>query len=1284
MSSFGILKTNVGLTSNIKVMIGAKSDMYLDSIESDSELSRTKYKKVKFNKDSKYDSLVPYFYDKLPSSIAFKIKYDNDVNIMYDNFKYQYDDTYIMGARNITNKNYDYDYEYFAPLFIDTNNIPKEFIVFRLDGQGIFNSNKDNFKTEILNKLKCVTHFNLTTESNLGKWIDTSFVSNPSFPNESLFFDFRDGYFTQWSGINYLVGGYTTMSSMLNETLYYSNGFHEMEKLVLDGFKNNNLIYPNIINFSFMFNDTPATKSSLRKWSINRYLGFYINDTILHKYVTPYNNIKLNSDISIINDNILSLNGVTKNINPFVTDFKKYNKYYLEIDGVFYEIIKKESVEPTSSINKTNISNNNIVEVNKPLNYFEWKVISNIDLSGKTYNDINKSNIVITETNIISYTDNSPIIDELTYNEKDLWIIEIDGKYHRINGEYQDNIFINVLITDYGFEISDTKFKYYINLTDPSYTTTIDLTNPITFKVFSCDFSDIKELDSNIIETDYSRFELDITNEFNETQEPKLYVEDYNSNTHPLNVDEYKYGSEIINIPCSSEYTASGEMYQIDNNTLNTVWRKNSIGLKWGYKNSLSSYDYPYLLNNSLIGDDSNRTVNLNTNYISQYDRTLDYFYTFNDNVNNKYNFQTLMIYKPFNELSIGFNYNRYFSDENYFDYLFDNYIFDKDGNKFVTKKYSLFNNGDNIITNTSLFRGIKFNLYKVNNIGYYNGNLSEISTSSTSDFDGYKFSIIATKNALTLKRNANDISILDSIEPNNNQFDWIRVKEFDFESIFMTGDVFLYDDILYQYVGPDNMDYSLDVEFDIDFVKYPNLFTFYNKETIYYNPNKTYVYDTDGRYDIIIHDGEYYYHDGFNNSTNCYKIWTRNYTYSLNEFVFYKGIVYLNIKPGNTLSNISPDMDVENFKNNPNTYVPTWQVSNNVYSEIKPINLEGTTDDIEPNFYIRDGVIYRKNINGIYSQYYNIEGNNNIYYSYDNTLCYKNNLIRFNNILYINSQDINEQGSRLDNGIDILINFKHKNIVLNIYCNDNTYTLEELSNLRDKMYKDIFSKLNASNICLAINNLSDIYGFANGIRYIIIDDNIRIYSLENITELPYLLQCDTTADIVTVRTESKIYKPYNIPETILKPTKILDKGLLPDFGFKEYFNFNLPVGVEITTNKSPIKSFSSYHGISDNNNSYIFRYSGPYEPIFNEIDLFEVNPNGNFKFDTSLFNFGMTSERIISKVNLEENILKLKNTKNYKSIFPLYDEFGYTVVKSYIFKSTWDTQYYIECKKNI
>jgi hypothetical protein len=42
--------------------------------------------------------------------------------------------------------------------------------------------------------------------------------------------------------------------------------------------------------------------------------------------------------------------------------------------------------------------------------------------------------------------------------------------------------------------------------------------------------------------------------------------------------------------------------------------------------------------------------------------------------------------------------------------------------------------------------------------------------------------------------------------------------------------------------------------------------------------------------------------------------------------------------------------------------------------------------------------------------------------------------------------------------------------------------------------------------------------------------------------------------------------------------------------------------------------------------------------------------------------------------------ILKLRNSEDLKSIYPMLDEFGYLSVDSFIFKSTWDYEYHIEC----
>ena len=58
-----------------------------------------------------------------------------------------------------------------------------------------------------------------------------------------------------------------------------------------------------------------------------------------------------------------------------------------------------------------------------------------------------------------------------------------------------------------------------------------------------------------------------------------------------------------------------------------------------------------------------------------------------------------------------------------------------------------------------------------------------------------------------------------------------------------------------------------------------------------------------------------------------------------------------------------------------------------------------------------------------------------------------------------------------------------------------------------------------------------------------------------------------------------------------------------------------------------------------------------------------------------------MSGEIIISKANRDSNILKLSKSTTQQSIYPMLDEFGYQVTKSFIFKSSWDFEYLQECK---
>ena len=47
----------------------------------------------------------------------------------------------------------------------------------------------------------------------------------------------------------------------------------------------------------------------------------------------------------------------------------------------------------------------------------------------------------------------------------------------------------------------------------------------------------------------------------------------------------------------------------------------------------------------------------------------------------------------------------------------------------------------------------------------------------------------------------------------------------------------------------------------------------------------------------------------------------------------------------------------------------------------------------------------------------------------------------------------------------------------------------------------------------------------------------------------------------------------------------------------------------------------------------------------------------GNYVFDTNLSLFGVMKQRVISKINRQENILKLRNNDTYDSVYPMLDE---------------------------
>ena len=115
---------------------------------------------------------------------------------------------------------------------------------------------------------------------------------------------------------------------------------------------------------------------------------------------------------------------------------------------------------------------------------------------------------------------------------------------------------LSIDMNDVGAVIMDE--VHYINDPDPNYRKSIDLEigsdNFITkFGIYKCKFSDIKDFDTDIIETEFAKHEYEKKAELTLTDEPKMFTINYQSKTHPKDLNDYKISGVVTNIPAASE-----------------------------------------------------------------------------------------------------------------------------------------------------------------------------------------------------------------------------------------------------------------------------------------------------------------------------------------------------------------------------------------------------------------------------------------------------------------------------------------------------------------------------------------------------------------------------------------------------------------------------------------------------------------------------------------------------------------------------------------------------------
>ena len=697
LGSKQLLRTNTALTANFKLVVSSGYKLYLESYDSNTELSDQKYKHFPVNETSYMTERVPAFFKGLPNDLVFGVRKHTASDTVQTDYNMQMDDAYWSGAGPVEDKWHKEEYEYHAPLWVDPANMPKHFVVLRVDGPGAYNlqpiagssadPTKKDFYKEIVKKWKCVSLFDMTKATTLGKFLDKNFVSNEYWPREPFELNLRKTQFSRWYGYDIRTGGIGIKSTFIQDLFAQETTHFEMEDYITSGFRKNGVAMPHVLNMKFLFDDTPGVINSKgtarRKWSINRYMGFYLDNLELVRTVSPYTVEPMRNTAYII-DNVFTSSPtaqfVQNNTELLSTSSSKVEP--ANADGAVRQV-GNSSPAANESIGKRdqNVSallnfsqprsadptvngwpgNTDILYIKRGDTFLMVKrteqfsrttyhVIDN-QLNNGSVNDLNPSPaiVIVYEVEsigfpngkmIIKHADGSPLVIE-NFDEYDLHVIEIGGVMHTLQKDGTHY----VINTDTRMETRTNELVQELagkKIASISYDAPDEVAGPITFKIYRAQFSEQSDLDFDRLDTGYANYEYDEQDKVPNTGEPKLWVLDKrDAEASSVYVEsDYLIDSSTTGrrasdtskfyIPASSEYAAGEDLWVLRNNeTLTSIWDKNQSVNKWGFMGSVSHADYPYKLNNSsAVSGAFNRAPSPLDPHPDRTSCNLDWFYT--------------------------------------------------------------------------------------------------------------------------------------------------------------------------------------------------------------------------------------------------------------------------------------------------------------------------------------------------------------------------------------------------------------------------------------------------------------------------------------------------------------------------------------------------------------------------------------------------------------------------------------------------------------------------------
>ena len=279
-SSFGIIRANPRISGNLKITIDSNDNIWLNSIDSNSEMSKNQYKGYRLSQDGTFPVDVYRFFNSgtTPTSYIFGIKGEDSVSTSYtQTLEDQYDGFYHTGVTPLISSIYTENFSYFSPFWMGED-IPGYFVIFRINDPIDFSYVIPVSSLIIGNTYKVLESFGLDTSSST--YLPYTISSNGIQYKSGDLFIATSTIFTEIQGIG-------------NVTLFDPNYNISSIKDTQEHFVKNILPKSSIVATYSLGSDSKIGKYIRKIKDDPNYSSYLINMQFEDQTITTYNGVSI-------------------------------------------------------------------------------------------------------------------------------------------------------------------------------------------------------------------------------------------------------------------------------------------------------------------------------------------------------------------------------------------------------------------------------------------------------------------------------------------------------------------------------------------------------------------------------------------------------------------------------------------------------------------------------------------------------------------------------------------------------------------------------------------------------------------------------------------------------------------------------------------------------------------------------------------------------------------------------------------------------------------------------